>query len=654
MSPPRLTVAVCAHFVDDVRAALEDRFDDVVDVVAFEADCIGQQVNAERLPHPGEASSRTHVELLGGACVAHLTTRERETDVCRLHCFGPAGYPLVNQAIAEQLVAEGAYLLSPGWARNWLPYLERQGFDRQSAREFFHEFCTQLVLLDTGTDPEAPARLRELGDYLDLPVRSLACGLDYLRLVLTGLITERQVAGAPGDLAASTAESRLRAEQAVTLDTLGRLAGITDEDEIAEQLMDLLTVLFSPGGMQLLTVDESGGTHLRSRPEPGAPVTEAAATLSALTDDYAVTDDGFIFRIGTGDAHAAVALTRLQFVERRQEYVNLALSLAGAFDLALGNARSYARLERAQRDLRASEERYRALMDQASDAIVLVDTRGVVIEVNAAALRMLAKQRDDVVGHALNEIHSSKARVGAREAFETLMREGSATIDGIHLRSPAGEGLVVDANFSLIDVGGRRIVQGIMRDVTERERTARELRDLSLTDELTGLHNRRGFIVLAEQQLKTAARRGRQPLLLLYADVDGLKEVNDTCGHTAGDDLIREAAAVLSRCFRDMDIVARMGGDEFAVLQIDATPEAAGTIVTRVRDAVAASNANSAHAWEVSLSLGVAAFDPAAPCTLDHLLHTADQRMYAAKRKSKHTKQEDGRSHGRAGGELSR
>jgi diguanylate cyclase (GGDEF)-like protein/PAS domain S-box-containing protein len=653
VSPPRLKVAVCVHFADDVRAALGDRFDDVVDVVAFEADCVGRQVDAEGLPCPGESSDQTHVELFGGACVADLTSREQQSDLCRLHCFGPAGYPLVNQAIAEQLIAEGAYLLSPGWARTWLPYLERQGFDRQSAREFFHEFCTQLVLLDTGTDPESPARLREMGDYLDLPVRSLACGLDYLRLFLTRLIMEWQVARAPGDLAPSTAESRLRAERAVTLDTLGRLAGITDEDAVAEQLMDLLTVLFSPGRIHLLTVDDSGTTRLRSRPDSGHPVPKVAAALTDLTDDYAVTDDGFIFRIGTGDAHAAVALSELKFAERRQDYINLSLSLAGAFDLALGNARSFARLERAQRDLRASEERYRALMDQAGDAIVLADARGVIIEANAAALRLLGGQRDDVVGRALDEVHGPVTRAGAREAFGTLMREGSTTIHGIHLHGPSGEDLVVDANFSLIEVGGRRIVQGIMRDVTERERTARRLRDLSLTDELTGLHNRRGFTLLAEQALKTAARRGGQPLLLLFADVDGLKKVNDTRGHAAGDDLIREAAAVLAGCFRDMDIIARLGGDEFAVLQIDAAPGTAKAIVARVHDAVAAANAASAHTWELSLSLGVAAFDPAAPCALDQLLHAADERMYATRRERMHA-EEDGRPPGHGSGGLSR
>ena len=175
-------------------------------------------------------------------------------------------------------------------------------------------------------------------------------------------------------------------------------------------------------------------------------------------------------------------------------------------------------------------------------------------------------------------------------------------------------------------------MQGIFRDVSERERTARELEALSLTDALTGLRNRRGFTTLAEQQLKSAARLGK-PLLLLFADVDGLKPVNDLQGHDAGDRLLREAAKVLSGSVRDMDIVARMGGDEFAILQIDASADDAPAAVERLAAAVAAANAAPDGVRRLSLSVGAAAFDPAVPCTLDELLLVADRRMYAAKRR---------------------
>ena len=388
-------------------------------------------------------------------------------------------------------------------------------------------------------------------------------------------------------------------------------------------MLDLITLLFAPGGC-ICCRSTTGG--LRSRP-PAAEAEAAAVTarLAALDGDYALTDNGFVLLVGHGHSRAAVELGDLALPARRDDYLNLALTLAGAFDLALANARSFGRLDRARQELRASEERYRALMDQASDAIVLVDVRGTVLEANGQALRAMGKSRDEVVGRGMDDIRDPGIRQAVHGGFDEFLRSGTASMPGIRLKRAGAGDLVIDANFSLVEVAGCRIIQGIFRDVTDRERSARELEALSLEDALTGLRNRRGFTMLAEQQLKSAARLGR-PLLLLFADVDGLKPVNDRQGHAAGDVLLCETAEVLADCFRDMDIVARMGGDEFAVLQIDAGAEAEPAALRRITAATAAANATPGRTHELSLSLGAAAFDPAAPCTIDQLLSLADKR----------------------------
>ncbi len=110
-------------------------------------------------------------------------------------------------------------------------------------------------------------------------------------------------------------------------------------------------------------------------------------------------------------------------------------------------------------------------------------------------------------------------------------------------------------------------------DVSDRAELQKQLIDLVGLDDLTGLRNRGGFLRSAEDQLKLARRRGT-PLVLLFVDVDGLKEVNDTLGHAAGDRLLESAADLLSRTFRETDLVARVGGDEFCVLLTSDASEA--------------------------------------------------------------------------------
>ncbi len=157
-----------------------------------------------------------------------------------------------------------------------------------------------------------------------------------------------------------------------------------------------------------------------------------------------------------------------------------------------------------------------------------------------------------------------------------------------------------------------------------------QLRSQALTDELTGLHNRRGFFALAVQQLKYA-RRNRSSALLFFADINGLKQVNDRFGHAEGDAAIHRVARVLARTFRDSDIVSRLGGDEFAILTNEANSSSQQDILRRLKENLD-SEASRDPRYALSLSVGVARFDPQRPSTLDALLNLADRRMYEAKR----------------------
>jgi len=172
-----------------------------------------------------------------------------------------------------------------------------------------------------------------------------------------------------------------------------------------------------------------------------------------------------------------------------------------------------------------------------------------------------------------------------------------------------------------------------IRHALERYRLVTELRELSLRDELTGLHNRRGFFLLAEQQLKVA-KRTRQNLLLFYVDLDGMKRVNDTYGHLEGDRALAEAAAVLRDTFRESDILARLGGDEFAVLSIAASDQSAAGIRARLDRAVRAHNRGRERPYKLSLSAGMARFDATADAdaALEELMARADAELYERKR----------------------
>lgn len=157
----------------------------------------------------------------------------------------------------------------------------------------------------------------------------------------------------------------------------------------------------------------------------------------------------------------------------------------------------------------------------------------------------------------------------------------------------------------------------------------REVRSLAITDDLTGFFNRRGFLAAAAQQLRLAHRDGRS-VLLLFCDVDRLKNINDSFGHREGDFALIRAADALEETFRDSDVLARLGGDEFAALAWEASIPDTQVILSRMEKNLEKANADERR-YKLRLSVGVARYDPATPVTLGELMALADRDMYRHK-----------------------
>ncbi len=174
----------------------------------------------------------------------------------------------------------------------------------------------------------------------------------------------------------------------------------------------------------------------------------------------------------------------------------------------------------------------------------------------------------------------------------------------------------------------------VVRDITTRKQMEEKLKRLSLVDELTGLYNRRGFFALIEHHFKLAKRQNRK-LLLLYADLDNLKDINDTFGHQEGDKMLTDAAKILKSTYRESDIVARIGGDEFVVFPVGGCEENVEVIKSRLQDNIDTYNINKERGYRMSISVGISCFNPVSPQSVDEILAEADRLMYSCKKNKK-------------------
>ena len=244
------------------------------------------------------------------------------------------------------------------------------------------------------------------------------------------------------------------------------------------------------------------------------------------------------------------------------------------------------------------------------------------------AFRILAEDEIDLVLLDLSLPDSS-----GMEGFHRMRSEMPATpiiiLTGLRDVDLAREAVRGGAQDFLVKghLEGNLLVHAV-RYAMHRHALQRSLEELSLRDPLTGLYNRRGFHLLAEQSLRVARRES----LLLMADVDDLKGLNDRHGHPFGDQALCAVARALESGLRESDIVARLGGDEFVVLAVEASPPGAEQLVRRVKGRLSSESEGLDFGGELSISVGHAAFDPSTGLSMKDLMAQADQEMYREKR----------------------
>jgi diguanylate cyclase (GGDEF)-like protein/PAS domain S-box-containing protein len=295
--------------------------------------------------------------------------------------------------------------------------------------------------------------------------------------------------------------------------------------------------------------------------------------------------------------------------------------------------------------LEASLERYSNLVKHLPVGVYRTLPDGTFIEANAALAKMLGVRRpselfrynvkDFYVKSRDRDDHLEKlnAKPTYFTEFELRAVGGRRFWVRDYCRAVKGpEGVLLHFDGILVDVTERkRAAKKLGQVVSELQQTNAKLKEMALTDDLTGLLNRRGFFTLGLQQMMLA-RRMRKSLFLLYADVNELKSTNDRYGHATGDRVLVSTAGILKATLRESDVLSRLGGDEFAVLAIRSGQGGEKALLARLQERIEAHNAGRAKRFRVSLSMGLVAFDPKKYASLEEFLAQADYTMYRQKR----------------------
>lgn len=299
--------------------------------------------------------------------------------------------------------------------------------------------------------------------------------------------------------------------------------------------------------------------------------------------------------------------------------------------------RFIAEQERISKALQESEEHFRTAFDYAAIGMALVSLAGSWLRVNRSLC--------GIVGYSETELLNSD--------FQTITHDDDLGNDLAHIyRLLAGELLTCQVEKRYLHKDGQEVwaltsislvhdAQGEplhfifqIEDITERKRAEGAIKTLSLVDELTGLYNRRGFLAFSEQHL-VSVQRANKSLMVVYADLDGLKQINDSYGHKEGDRALVKTAEILRETFRSSDVIGRLGGDEFTVFAAVEPEGGVETVMARLNDKFQRYNSQAGQPYRLSISVGLAFMHPHEKQTVEDLMAQADESMYQNKRQRK-------------------
>jgi diguanylate cyclase (GGDEF)-like protein len=491
----KLHLYVCENYLIDYKKAAEPFYNDGVEVCSFPCVCCGG-VRPEIKETEIYKDTCEKVLICGSNCpflkeykIAEASAAGSLTVKTNNFCFNH----FLNEKLIERFISKGCYIITVGWLKKWNEHLKNNGFDRETARHFFADFCREILLLNTGTEPDILSYLDDFSEYINIPYSVLDTGIDELQEYVENIVCGLKTNGQKGYLKVIAELKQQTAEYATMLSMIEQITSCTTKREVIEKTKELFRVVIGARSVNFYST--------------GVEFEELQAWFTQPDKDIEV---------------------------KREEKTML--------------------------------------------------------------IRL--KRQDDCFG---------------------IITAGDLLFPGEIDRYSYFAS-------SVVRVSSLSIANTIKYEIIEKAKN--EMTYLSYHDSLTGLYNR-GFIknYIENNELLP-------DIALFMCDVDGLKFVNDNLGHTSGDEKIVAAANTLSRCFRETDLVARIGGDEFCVLMKNCLQADAKEALNRIQRAIDNFNINNPDKpYKLSISVGMFHLSEniIKNITWDNAFAEADKRMYEVK-----------------------
>jgi|GEM_PF-2435969 hypothetical protein len=321
-----LKLLICENFSEEARHVLTDASFADVELLVFPARCGRPPITPAEVAELAKTSAKNSpAQLFGSCCASDLMNTPGSEQYCKVNYLQQCFHLTCSKSMVDELLKEGAYLITPGWLAGWPEKIKEMGFDRAMARDFFEQSVKKLVLLDTGISEDSDKQLQELSEFVAIPHQRIPVGLDFLQMILGNTIEKWHVNKLQADL--SLSQKRV-ADYAMAMDFLDKLACLEIEQDPVATIKELFSMLFAPDKLEFIS-DAAHGAICEDHWE------------SAKKNGFMLTDsgDGFLLALHSQErVFGMLKIDHVMFPANLDNSLNLALSVAGVCGLALHNA----------------------------------------------------------------------------------------------------------------------------------------------------------------------------------------------------------------------------------------------------------------------------------------------------------------------------
>lgn len=670
---PILNIVVCGNYEDEVREVVRLEGWEDVTVSTYTRMCVHPKMSGpsrETNLSVSKYADQDHTIVLNCQHMQPSLVYSNFEQVTE--CFDL----LINKSLVEESLKQKCFVITPHWLKDWRMHIAELKCDQSQARQLFQPFSSGLLLLDTGLNADNPALLQEMALYLDLSHRTQRVGLDFITLYLKQIVYAwRQKRSLSQIEQLNKAANRTIADYSMSIDLLTNLTRIHSEDDIYDEIADLFSMLFSNGDVVYYPLTKNRlivttKHHLFAERKTSL---ESWLKNSKEPFRYSGTGRGFDLRIGyLSQTMGVLVVENLSMPQYMDQYLNLAIMIAGLCGLSIFNTRNYQKLQTAKKSAnrqRKIAESLRVSMIEIAKGLgqdgllKLILTSLYEVTPYDDALVFLRDGESLIFSYGLKKIKGGVLTPYVPEdkylkipidwpLTKTLTQDDvqrypvlRSYVNPEKSRSWLGLHLIHQNSIvGLLSISSKlanqyptetiRLVEAFGGEVSiilENDRLFQENRRAAILDGLTGIFNRRHFFELGVIEFERA-KRYHHPLSTLMIDLDNFKQVNDQFGHLAGDQVLQWFAKLCTHNKRTSDILCRYGGEEFAMLLPETNIANAINLAERLRQMVASQVANTSKGdIPITCSIGISVMNEEC-VNLEQLLDHSDSALYAAKR----------------------